>query len=58
MSVQRIAVDPVFQEDDAIRILDVLVHRMEQATRLEPRSTYVLQTEPQHFVERIGSSLH
>lgn len=46
---QCVEVDPVFEEHQAIRVLDIAMYRMQQATRLEAGALHVFEREPQQF---------
>jgi hypothetical protein len=41
-----VAVGPVLEEHETVRILDVVMHRVQEAARLEPGAVNVLQAEP------------
>ncbi|MCU1465880.1 MAG: hypothetical protein JWM72_1808 [Actinomycetia bacterium] len=57
MRVEGVAVGPVLEEHEAVRRLDVVVHRVQQATRLQPGAVDVLETDAQKFVERVRAGL-
>ena len=53
--VQGAHVTPVLEEDEAVVVFDVTVHRVEEAPRLLPRPAHVLKTHLDRTVECIGS---
>ena len=50
-------VGPVFDEHQSVRILGVVVYRVQQAARLRARTTHVFEAQAQHLVERVGTGL-
>ena len=56
MDRERIAVDPVFEEDDAIRVFDVVMHRVQEAARFQPGPAHVLEAESQCLLQRFRAS--
>jgi hypothetical protein len=55
---ERVAVDPVFEEDEAVRVFDVVMYRVQDAARFQPGPAYVLEAESQHLRQRFGSGSH
>ena len=44
---QRVAVDPMFEEDEAVRVFDVVMYRVQEAARFQPGPAHVLEAESQ-----------
>jgi len=55
MRVERGAVGPVLDEDQVVRILDVVVHGVQQAARFAARSPDVLEAQAHDLVDRLGT---
>jgi len=53
---QRVCVCPVFEEHESIRIFCIMVHRVQQAPWLRPRSSYVLQTQVERALELVWTN--
>jgi len=53
---QRACVRPVFEEHESMRIFCIVMNRVQQASRLGPRSSNVLQTELERTLEVIGTN--
>ena len=58
MHRERIAVDPVFEEDEPIRVFDVVMHRVQEAARFQPGPAHVLEAESQCLLQRFRASSH
>ena len=48
----------MLEEHETVRVLDVVMHGVQEATGFEARPVHVLEAESQHLVECFGARLH
>jgi transposase len=55
---ERVAVDPVFEENEAVRVFDVVMHGVHEAARFQPGAAHVLEAESQRLLQLRGATSH
>ena len=58
MHYERVAVDPVFEENEAVRVFDVVMHGVHEAAQFQPGAAHVLEAESQRLLQLRGATSH